>query len=691
MPNDMAPSRSDEPSPSRRRTPRITEENVVRFAEELITFYGTEDAAIKHMRSVVERRNDVGVGPDYQTTGYQVHDGTVTDHVLGTGTMMTANRPNLQLTYPGKEGQSKTEDLKAKLEPALEALVLDDAGSDGKTFARVGMSMAQDGAAWSLVTIQKHRWDHVLKVKRADFADDTDYDPFKPDAVLNGGRRPRSGEKKYVEAVERAKRRAKGLISWTYLDPRTVYPWWLGEEDLGALIVVTEHPRWMTLAEYGLTLNRDGKIAEEALGQPQPEFTVTAGETVRKIAVWTAQSVVYYLACNGSARQVETVEHGYGFIPVAWDFGWRLPHWSNCKTGWGAAAVISPNVEYVSHLKTLHANQTAGSIAPPFFREVPAGLDVVRDAQGNELKEQRVQPNTIYNGRPGEKISAFPTAQQNAHLTEQIRMEQEQIVDLRGPVATGNLSDAENGFAIESMKSAGKVKNAPFIQGAASHLTQVTKIAVRLIREQLSDVGPIYVEPRTDKASGLMTITAEDLEEEPRIFWDISPEQAAGEMVQNRGIHEQLQAGTLGPEMAITKQGNNPAEVFDDILRGEMRKDPLWREMAKSEMVSEYGRADLYARFVALQQWGETGGVAGPDGMVPPPNPPMDAVGGAMGSGGMPGDVAAQTISPGGAGATPVAAPMGIGSPVEGAPARVGVPQQAALASLQPVAQDLGQ
>lgn len=659
----------------RRRAPKITEANVLRIAEEMIAFYAEQDTAIQHVRDVVERKNDVGVSKDYQTTGYQVRDGTVTDHVLGTGTMLTANRPQLQLSFPEGGGSKKKQDLVKTLEPATEALVLDDAGRNSETYRRVGMSLAQDGAAWSLVTIQQHRWENVLKVKRADYADDEGYDPLEP-----AGKESREG--KYLKALDKAKRSAKGLISWTYLDPKTVYPIWLGEDELGALIVVTEHPRWTTLAEYGLTLNGDGKIVEEAIGQPQPEYTVTAGETVRKIAHWTAECVFYYLSCNGSAKMVEKVEHGYGFIPVAYSFGWRLPHWSNIKTGWGSAAVLCPAVEYVSHLKTLHANQTAGSIAPPYKRIVPQGLDVVRDPGNNqEVQTQRILPNTIYNLRPGEDIVPFQQAQPSQHLTQQIEMEMQQVTDLRGPVATGNLSDADNGFAIESVKSAGKVKNSPFIQGCADHLHQVTGMVYRLIREQLTGVGPIYVQPRTDKADGLMTIDPEDLADEPRYYWDISPEQPAGAMVEARGYHERMQAGTLGPEAAIERMGDNPAEVFEDILRGQMRQDKLWQEMAKAEMVSEYGRGDLYARFVALQNWAATGAV-GPNGEPGMMDRNAAMVGGNMGAGGMPGDFAGMAMTPGGDQTTTMAG-AGIGSPVEGAPARVGVPTQAATAQIQ--------
>jgi hypothetical protein len=607
--------------------------------------------------------------------------------------MMTANRPQLQLSYPEKGGSKKKQELVKTLEPALESLILDDAGNDGKTYGRVGMSLAQDGAAWTLLTLQKHRWENVLKVQRANYEDDEGYDAVadlndaaKPDDLSTSPakrRKPRSAEFKYLTDLDKEKRKAKGLLSWSYLDPKTVYPVWLGEEELGCLIVVTQHPRWTTLSEYGLTLNGDGKIVE-AIGQPEPEYSASAGETVRKIAHWTAESVTYYLECNGSARQVETIHHGYGFIPVTFEFGWRLPHWSNIKAGWGAAAVICPSVEYVSHLKTLHANQTAGSISPPFKRTVPLGLDPVRE-NGNEIQTTKITPNTIYNLRPGEDISPFQQAQPNNHLTEQIRMEQEQIVDLRGPVATGNLSDAENGFAIESMKSAGKVKNMPFIQGCSTTLRQVTQMAMRLLREQVPDgAWPIYVEPRRDKTDGLMEISKEDLEDEPRVVWDISPEQPAGEMVRNRGIHERLSAGTIGPEQAITEMGDNPMDVFEDIARGKMREDPLWQEMFKAEMVSEYGRADLYSRFVALQTWGETGGVANAQGVVPMMGGDPAAVGGAMGSGGMPGDAGALTMSPGGAGAAPISpAAAGIGAAIEGAPSRFGVPTQAATASLQ--------
>jgi hypothetical protein len=634
----------------------ISEQDLQAAVSELTDFYTTQDTAIQHGRDVVEFTNTIPLDDAYKTTGYVVRDATATDHVLSTGMMLTVNRPKLQLTYEG--GGDKKEKLVAKLEPALTALVLDDAGHRSETYKRVGMSLVQDGGAWSMPLFVPDVWTERWRIKRKGFADDAGYPAAKGS---------QSAEEKFLTATDKAKRRAaKSVLDWRYLDPKTVYPVFLGEHDLGAVLIVTEHPRWRTLAENGLALDRDGNIVDQVIGQGQPETGPRrAGETIRKIEHWTAKSCSVFLVAGKSTRRIESWDHGYGFLPVVWTLGWRLPHWSNVKVGWGAAGVMLGSVEYLSYLKTLHANQAAGSVAPAYQRTVPLGGDVVRDNLGKPVPYTELRPNAVLNLNPGETIEPIQSAQVNQHIREQIAMEQQQLSDLRGPVASGNLNDAQNGFAIESVKSDRKVKHAAFIEGLDDHLSQVTEMIIRLIRDKIKET--VWVRPRADKAAGWMSISPSDLEDEPLITWDISPEQPSGAIVEGRYYHERLQAGTIGPSMAIERMGDNPSDVNEDILEGLMRKDPLYVQLAQQELVSELGRGDLLARYQQLKQQFATG-------QVPPSGGP--SVGGSMGAGGSPGDTAALTMSPNGAGAMPIpnnqaGIPTGGGFSPQGATAQI--------------------
>src|SRR2546427_7076041 len=103
------------------------------------------------------------------------------------------------------------------------------------------MSLAQDGGAWSSMVFTPDTWQERWKVKRTGFQDDSGYPT---------GAGTKSAEDKYLSATDAAKKRAGSCcLSWDYRDPKTVYPVWIGEHDLGAAIVVTEHPKWRTLGE----------------------------------------------------------------------------------------------------------------------------------------------------------------------------------------------------------------------------------------------------------------------------------------------------------------------------------------------------------------------------------------------------------------------------------------------------------
>ena len=642
----------------------VTEHDLERAVSEVVDFYKSQDAAIEHVREVVEGRNAVAVDDKFKTTGFVVRDPTVTDHVLATGMMLTVNRPKLQLTYEGKSEVKQK--LVQKLEPALETLILDDAGHRGETYQRVGMSLAQDGGAWSSVVADLDAWkgpggrysiqrNGKNKDGTPKYADDDGY----PTAAGS-----KSAEDKYIGDTDEAKRRARCVLRWDYRDPKTVYPVWLGERELGAVFVVTEHPKWSTLAEHGLTLDHEGNIVDVAVGQAMPENeSRVVGEKIRKVEHWTAKEVNYFVVGakkdgSKSVRKLDGWTHNYNCIPFAFTFAWRLPHWSNVKVGWGAAGVMLQSVEYLSFLKTLHVNQAVGSLAPPYKRTVPVGGDPVRDPRtGKPTPYTELLPNRALNLQPGEDIQRIEQVEPNPHLREQIQMEMENVAQLRGPVASGNISDAENGFAIESVKSDRRVKSHAFIAGLQDHLEQVTELAVKLIRGKIKET--VWVRPRYDKAAGWMSISTDDLTDQPLISWDVSPEQPAGLIVESRHWNERLAAGTAGPDQATEAQGDNPQDVYEDQMRAKVRQDPIIYQLQLAETLAEYAQGDLLERYQAAAQQAVTG-------MVPPPaNPQM----GGMGAGGVPGDFGGMWGSPNGAGAAPISPQAaGIAGPQAGMP-----------------------
>lgn len=643
----------------------VTEQDLNRAVAEVQHFYASQDTAIEHVREVVELRSTVAVDDKYKSTSFVARDPTATDHVVTTGTMLTVNRPQLQLKYEGK-GDAKQK-LVARLEPALESLILDDAGKDGATYTRVGMALAQDGGAWSSLVADLDAWKgpgQRYAIKRKDYEDDEGY------PTASGSK---SADDKYLDATDKAKRKAhRCVLRWDYRDAKTVYPVWLNDDELGAMFVVTEHPKWTTLSEYGLTTDYEGNLVDIAVGQPMPENEPRpVGEKIKKIEHWTANDVNYFVVGakkdgQPSVRKVLSINHRYGFVPFAWSFGWRLPHWNNIKVGWGAAGIMLQSVEYLSFLKTLHANEAVRSLVGSYKRIIPAGGDPVRDPRtGNPVPVTQMVPQAILNLQPGEDIQPIDQVQPNPHLREQIAMEREAVMTMRGPVAAGNISDAENGFAIESVKSDRKVKNSPFIDGLSKHLKDVTTMAMRLVRGKIKETVWVKGGGRTEAA--WLSIKVDDLDDEPLVRWDISPEQPSGAIVEGRYYGEQQAAGFIGPSEAIEKQGRNPADVFADILEGQMRQDPLYVELAKQEMVAEFSRGDLLRRFQEAKQ-------AFLSGTVQPQGGPE--MGGAMGAGGVPGDFGALAMAPGGAGANPIpmaqaGVPTGGGFSPQGATAMV--------------------
>lgn len=632
-----------------------------KLIEETERTYADQDAAIEEGRACLEWRNDIPIGSDYLTTGFKVRSAEYVDEIIRVGSLLTANEPTCQVTF--KSDAETKQQLQDKIEQATVAMLLRAAGHEGKTYKRVGKSGAQDGGAWSRMVWKSERWEDVFRVKRDDFEDDEGYDPLRPG-------KKKSRDTKYVEQVEQLKKGAPFPITWDYIDPKTVRPLWRSDGELSAVLVVSERPLWSTLRDYGLTLS-NGEVTPEMIGEPQPPkrnaTSATTATTIRFVEHWDDTYVTYFLD-HGRGYQIDQFAHDYKCIPFAHSYGETLAHQGNIKVGLSAGYVLKSSVDYLSYLKTLHANLAAKSIAPTYQRQVPQGLDVVRNAKGQVQETTEIKPNQIINLRPGESIQPFTQAESNPQIREQITMTQEQVQQLRGPQTTGNLNDASNGFAIQSVLSEYRIRLSPYISGLQDHLKQATVLLHKLIKHKGQQT--VYVQ---GPGGQWLSLGPDDLAEGFDVEWDISPETPSAKIVERRHIVEGIQAGLETVEGGIIAEGRSPAEVRKQQLKEMLRQTPEYQQMATAEFLAQAGRGDLALRYAAAAQLAQTG--------VIPPSP--DLAGG-MGAGGLPGDFGAMTMAPGGVGANPAQmAPMQTPGSVPGQPSGPVVPTQAATASVQ--------
>jgi hypothetical protein len=342
-------------------------------------------------------------------------------------------------------------------------------------------------------------------------------------------------------------------------------------------------------------------------------------------------------------------------------------HWRNRKVGWSVAETKAFLVAYRSFLWTVHAQQAVRDTIPPIFREVPVdGAQQIGDDLKPKSKE-RWKLGQLYNGAPGERLSAFQFAPTAQSINEQIQLVSKAIDELTTPRVSHEIGSGLEGagFAISQVLAELRIRHDPICHGLEKMLEEVTRFAWHLVRTKVRE--SVWVFQQGDADVGWLSAGPDDLTESVSIDWEVNAETPSAEMIKARYAHERLHAGTIDLDGAIKILGDSPDEIREGKTRDRLRNTKWYMDYEDAAVLAELSRGDLLKQAAAVNNMIQSGNV--------PPN--VAAMMGGGGPGG-PGDVAAQAMGgPGGpAGAMPSAPPgqMGGGPPLGAAPGPGGTP-----------------
>jgi hypothetical protein len=475
--------------------------------------------------------------------------------------------------------------------------------------------------------------------------------------------------------TEDAKKAAGPPFAWLAVDARSIYPDWSAGR-LCEVLEVTDRPFRATLRRYRLSLDADGNLVPEELGQPQGQ----GGRTIQPTSItllehWDETWATWCVAGSNyggkpTSKIVKQFKHGYGWVPYDFAPGLWQNHWKNRKVGWGVSQTKLWLVQYRQYLRAMHAQYVARDLLSPLvnYGETGAAPVIGNDGKPRD-RDPGPLPGEIINLGPGRQLQRiqYPDA---ATLERHMQLVDNAIRELESPRVTslGGMEGA--GFAISQVLSYSRTRIGPIAHSLEQLLKGQTEKLWDLVQNKVQEkVWVGYTGPSGNQ--GYIGLDPDDFKRPVRIQWEVQQALPTDDMIKARYAHERLQAGTWGSDEAIEYLGDNPDEIRRSKARDRIRQSPQYLQWLDSQVYLFAGRGDILGSAAQAQELAAKGqlpgGGGGPGGMATPA--PGVFEGGAPGAGGIP-DLGALAAAPGGAGVMPPPGPQ----VMQGAAANIGAP-----------------
>jgi len=629
---------------------------LVHAKQELSLEYQTQDIQIREARRIREMARPALEGCDdkYRIVEVDPRDPGVADESFRVQAANTLNRPKLHLEHRESDVAAQNADLRSTwTEKCLWQIGTRGQGQD--TPREIMDAALNDGGGWAKLVWSKDLWDARYRLPMPDVRDASSVEKYNRDA------------KRTAQATP--------PFHWLNCDVLTIYPTWGPDGTLREMLEVTTLPMHRAFRDYRLGLTPNWEIVPDELGMPTSLDKVAGLQSeVTRLEHWDGEwstTAILSMTRSGAdtGRIVNQFQHGYEFgLPYDFAPGLWMSHWKNRKAGWGIAMTKQWLVAYRAYLRAMHAQYVARDLLSPLHRQLPPTAAQLLGADGLPLvREEGPEPGWILNGQPGEVLQPIQYPDP-ATLEKHMLMVDQAIERLESPRVT-TLEGLEGaGFAISQVLAFDLVRFGPITSNVENLLTRQTQKLWSLVRNQVRET--VYVESWKE-GDGYLALGPDDLQLPVGVKWSITPERATDDLIRSRAAHERLQAGSLDMDNVIDYlAGNDEAwrATPDQVRRGKardmLRQSPWYVNALMASVAGAAGRGDLLEQAQQAQRAAAAGQLPG---VVPPGQPGLSAVPGAMG--GVIPELGNLATSPNGRGAVPTNAN-------KGTPGQAGPPQQ---------------
>lgn len=377
----------------------------------------------------------------------------------------------------------------------------------------------------------------------------------------------------YDKRTEHWKKGRPLPISWSTLDPLTVYPMF---SEMGLVCVLESDKRDVaTLRPDQWQLKKASPELWELLrgkadGQGQVEFT----------QLWHRKERVY--AVNGEI--VDRQKHQYGAPPYIYGMG--IGTTSN-EAGKMAVSVLYPLRYILPAFDTVLSQKlTASSLyawPTPIWK---ASKDRFGD-DGNPTEGKELVPGETMTLWPDEEIGFLEWRGSVPDLDELIVMLDSMIKEAGlASVLHGVGQAGESGYRLNQLIAAARTKFKPIIAHTERALEQLIHALWDIVEFQIQEPVYLYSKGKGKGESGWIGLGPDDLDGYRQVEVKLSPIMPTDAYARSSMTINQVKTGLLDVRTALEDLGREqPEEIMDALLADEWKRDPRVKAVLIEEAI----------------------------------------------------------------------------------------------------------
>jgi hypothetical protein len=509
------------------------------------TVYGERDALIREMRALrfMENVPDVPaeIEPDVVRSpiAYQI-----IERMVGTLTV----EPPL-ISVPPRAKGAAAEAAASRLEVATAAIIQELARQqDSDVFERFIESLLADGWGAMRIMYAPSRWAGFPKQGKDE-----------PDADYN-------------RRVDEWTHNAMIPITWTWLDPLTVYPFWTEAGLSHVLEIDRRDPLTLAYNRYNVL---NAQRTEEEIADLS-RYHSERGE-VEFAQLWTRDALVYWV----DGEVVHYQRHAYGRPPYIIARGVETSIPDPAKAG---LSILYPLRHLLPYLDRL-LSQRASAVRLWCW---PTPLLRLSQFSGQEPREIEIAPGKLVTLFPGEELS-FLAWNGNADELDRITAVVMNMIERAGlsGVMYGDAASGDSGYLINQLIAAARMKFKPLVNHAERAMEQLIQTLWDIVEYQIQ--RPLYVYAR-GKDAGWVKLDPNDMQGYRQVLVNLQPLLPTDTYARTSRVLAEVQGGLRSIASAMEEIGiEQPDQMMDDIRLDRWLQRPEVEEVLVKEILERYG------------------------------------------------------------------------------------------------------
>ena len=610
-----------------------TAESIMGLQQDLESEQALNTESMDHFISLYRQNTDLGIPEDKRFVSFDSRSAKAPDIIHRVmGMLMTPLRPHYIQPYNSVPAENKAAVIEKHLSGAYSHLR-----------QKTGQPFDLQSLFWQLLvgkgfiqqTYLPNYWDKTVRRRRPDEAlgdDDDDFIRGRKNGSYNAridGMKGYMGPPFHIEA----------------LDPRIVFPLMTprGPEAWLKKYVVQRFEAEKAFEDAGapvrIKTDHNGAVSEIIRKRPGlelPESEMTGASSNVTYYEYIDDQMVYYVVGNEVAH---SYNHGGGIIiSPAYGLPTGFKEWELCAVS--LLYAVRNEIPQFDFLRTLWANRAYIDVFPQLFAELDAGMDPLRDSEGNPEKWE-IEPMTIKQIR-GRITNAFKDAQAGVDYRALID-EVSADIDLAtiAGLARGVGGAQQPGYAINQLTQSMRTIWKPIVESRENQWAVLYENYLKTVKYRVKEEVTAFTELTTDsghKSGEYLSIEPTDIED----FFQVRAELKPDLPIDTQGnMLTWAKMGTEGwaTDEEVSREGFNKPnwkerrrQIDRDVMRRQMRPAAiedaiiLGRIKVQQQVAQSAGLDKLNAPFRQnLENMRATSGL--PGGGQTPADPTMDPAG----------------------------------------------------------------